>query len=299
MKHKTAVLVPIFNGLAYTKECLKTLESQINDPQLKHEYVVVVTDDGSTDGSGEYISEHFPEVELLKGDGNLWWSGGINVGARHAIEQLGCDYVLLWNNDVLSGDDYFIELDKIVEAEKPGSVIGSKVYYTDRPERVQAYGGYFSPVTGVKYSYGYDKEDTEEYHQVKHVDWLPGMGTLVHVDVVTRLDYWDAEHFPQYHGDTDFTFKAKKAGFEVKVLPQLKLWNNTENTGINYPDSYRLMFKAFSSIRSDYHLGKDILFYRRHATSPFSIYGFGVKYFWLFYGTTKRGIKRVFGRNNA
>ena len=113
---------------------------------------MVVTDDGSTDGSADEIKAHFPKVELQYGDGNLWWSGGINVGAKYAIESLGCDYVLLWNNDVLSAHDYFVELDRIIETEPPGSVIGSKVYFTDRPERVQAYGGYFNPITGVKYS---------------------------------------------------------------------------------------------------------------------------------------------------
>ncbi len=297
--HKTAVLIPIFNGWQYTRECLQTLESQIYDPRLKNEYVVVVTDDGSTDGSADEIKAHFPKVELQYGDGNLWWSGGINVGAKYAIESLGCDYVLLWNNDVLSAHDYFVELDRIIETEPPGSVIGSKVYFTDRPERVQAYGGYFNPITGVKYSYGYDKEDTREYNEVKHCEWLPGMGTLVHADVVTRLNYWDATNFPQYHGDSDFTYRAKKAGFEVKVVPQLKLWNNTENTGINYPDSFRLAYKALSSIRSDYHLGKDIKFYRLHAKSPLSIYGLGVKYFWHLYGTTKRRLKRMLGQNKA
>jgi GT2 family glycosyltransferase len=50
------------------------------------------------------IAECFPEVHLLRGDGTLWWTGGINVGIRHVLslarEQ---DRVLVINDDYRAG----------------------------------------------------------------------------------------------------------------------------------------------------------------------------------------------------
>lgn len=279
----TAILIPIYNGLEYTRKCIEMLAQFTSRSKSGTKYIIIVIDDGSRDGSYEYIKTHYPYVELLKGDGNLWWSGGINVGARYAIENLKCDYVLLWNNDVYPADNYFTELDKIIEKTEGKVIIGSKVYFSHKPDTIQAYGGYFNPRTGVKYTYAYNSEEKEEFNQVKICDWLPGMGTLIPSDAVIELDYWDDKNFPQYHGDSDFTFRAKKAGYTIKVVPQLKIWNNTENTGINYPTSLKLLWQSLRSIRSDYNLKKDVIFYRFHASSIFSAWGLSVKYFWLIY----------------
>lgn len=287
---RTAILIPIYNGLEYTKKCITQITDLITKVNSKVEYKIIVIDDASQDGSYDYITKHFPHVILLKGDGNLWWSGGINVGARYAIEEMKMDYVLLWNNDVYPGEDYFVELNKIIETTNGNEVIGSKIYFSHKPEIIQAYGGYFNPKTGIKYSYAYNSEEKEKFNADLECEWLPGMGTLVPAEAVVKLDYWDDKNFPQYHGDSDFTYRAKKAGYSVKVVPQLKIWNNTENTGNNYPSNLKLLWQSFSSVRSDYNIKKDILFYKFHATSILSIWGLLVKYFWLFYGMFKRWI---------
>ena len=112
MMKKIAVLIPVYNHLEYTKTCVKTLKD------LMTEYVftgirltVVVIDDGSTDGTGEWLGKNYPGVIVLRGDGDLWWSGAVNLGARYAIETLHSDYLLLWNNDIIAAQRYFKELD--------------------------------------------------------------------------------------------------------------------------------------------------------------------------------------------
>src|SRR5687768_11882173 len=87
------VVIPVFNRKHFTRECLSALENQ-----TYKDYTIVVVDDGSTDGTSEMIHDEFPEVTVLKGTGNLFWTASVNMGIRHALQN-GADYVLTLNND--------------------------------------------------------------------------------------------------------------------------------------------------------------------------------------------------------
>src|SRR5687768_17351615 len=89
------IVIPVHNRLDATRECLESVKSQ----PYKY-FKVVLIDDGSTDGSSEYVKEKYPEVTVLKGDGDLWWTGATNLGVQYALQH--CrenDYVLTLNND--------------------------------------------------------------------------------------------------------------------------------------------------------------------------------------------------------
>ncbi len=290
------ILIPVYNQLEFTKKSLLSIKDQISEITSGCKYEIIVTDDGSSDGTSEWISNNHPDVHIVQGDGNLWWSGGVNVGAEYAIRKCKANYLLLWNNDIISAPDYFTELTKLVTQEDKTTVIGSKVLFSDKPDTIISYGCFFNPKTGIKCPYGYEKQDSEEFNKVIECDWLFGMGTLVPSVIAEELNFWDAKNFPQYHGDSDFTFRAKKAGYKVKVVPQLKIWNNTENTGNNFPKTLKAAYNSLTSIRSDYNLKVEFKFHRLHSKGIFWVFGFMEKYFFFVYGFFKRKIRSLFGR---
>lgn len=280
-QNKVAILLPVYNALTYTKKTLENLSWLLVSDTLALKgfvFEIVVVDDGSTDGTSEWIKAHFPGVHVLAGDGNLWWSGGINRAAVFALFERKAHYLLLWNNDIVAGEEYFPALCRILTETGPETIVGSKVFIAGTDDIIWTMGGRFNPLTGIKYPVGYGKPDSEPYRKPLEVDWLPGMGTCLHRSVIEKIGYWDEVHFPQYHGDSDFTCRARENGFILRVYPELKLWNHIEHTGALHHGRWKDLLQSFSSLRSNYHLGKDILFYRRHGKGVLCYYGLVVKY---------------------
>ena len=263
-----SIVFPIFNGLSYTRNCLFDIYNNIkaiskDESQLS----VVIVDDGSTDGSFEWIQKNYPQVYLLKGDGNLWWSGEINKAVHYAIEQLNIDYLLWWNNDIIADKDYFINLLDALKNNEPNIIIGSKIYLDQNRNIIWSMGGIFNPYTGEKRMIGTNQEDSADYKQPVECDWLTGMGTISHRSVYEKVGMLNEKDFPQYHGDNDFTFRAKLKGFKITVNPNLKLYNDTSHSGLKHDDSFKNLINSMVSIRSSYNFKKDFKFYRLYSKS--------------------------------
>ena len=265
---KIALLIPIYNGLEYTKACLKSIHLFLDkNSSQQANFSIVVIDDASTDGSYEWISSNYPSVHLLKGTGNLWWSGGINLGVRYAIDQLAADYILWWNNDIISDPNYFKNLIHVLENNETSTVIGSKIYLAQKENTVWSMGGLFDPYTGEKDMIGRGVPDSESFNEIVECDWLPGMGTVIHRSVYDKIGMLDEKNFPQYHGDSDFTYRAKLAGFNIIVNPTLKIYNDTRNSGLKHDESLKKLMQSLFSTKSNFNIRKNVLFYRKYVKS--------------------------------
>lgn len=262
-----SVIIPVFNGLEYTKKCLKNLSLlQHSEKEQKLKLELVVVDDGSKDGTDRYIQQNYPEVHLLKGDGSLWWSGGVNKGIKHALENMSTDYILWWNNDIMSETNYFDELYEILVRNKDHDLVGSKILRL-HDLLIWGMGGRFDPVSGAKFMFGERQNDAPEYQKPLDVDWFPGMGTCIHKSVFQKIGYLNEKDFPQYHGDSDFTYRAKKAGFKLIAFPQLVIYNDTTNTGIQHDNSFKKLYASLTGIKSNYNIQKNLRFLKLHAES--------------------------------
>ena len=91
---RLVVLMTCHNRVAETRACLETLQRQ---QSYGGSVDLVLTDDGSTDGTDQAVLEIFPEATIIKGDGNLYWCGGMRTAFARAIQD---DYdFYLWLND--------------------------------------------------------------------------------------------------------------------------------------------------------------------------------------------------------
>ncbi|HDM76863.1 MAG TPA: glycosyltransferase family 2 protein, partial [Deltaproteobacteria bacterium] len=98
---KASVIVLNKNGSLLLPECLHSLHRQ-----TWTDVEIVVVDNGSIDGSVEFVQEHFPEVRVVRLEENLGFCKGNNIGIRQAKGE----YIALLNNDTVVDPHWLEEL---------------------------------------------------------------------------------------------------------------------------------------------------------------------------------------------
>lgn len=112
MIQKVLVIVITYNGMRWYDRCLGSLM------QSSIPVDVFVVDNASTDGSADWIAEHYPQVYLVRSECNLGFGQANNIGLRYALEN-GYDYVFLLNQDAwLHKDDCIERLVETAESEQ-------------------------------------------------------------------------------------------------------------------------------------------------------------------------------------
>ena len=113
------IIIPVHNRKVLTLACLENLKA--NDDLQK--YHVIVVDDGSSDRTATEVKENYPEVIVLQGDGNLWWTGAIALGMEYANQQGATHFI--WLNDDCLTELNTLELLVDFLQEHPNSIVGA------------------------------------------------------------------------------------------------------------------------------------------------------------------------------
>jgi GT2 family glycosyltransferase len=200
------VVIPVFNRLPYTRACLNSLRQQ-----TRSDFRVVVVDDGSTDGTAEVLATEFPEVDVVTGNGNLYWTAGVNAGIRRALA-LGATRVLTMNNDVLALPDFIQHMLACAEQHHT-AVLGALELDAATGEPI--YGGErLDWSTNTRHDLLTELSPAER-HGLHPVTYLPGRGLLIPLAVIEAIGLFDEKRLPHYLADFDYTSVARRHGFPV------------------------------------------------------------------------------------
>ena len=101
MKKTVAVLLTVFNRKDITLKGLSTLYAAMKPVEDKYSFDVYMTNDGCTDGTPEAVKNCFPDVHIINGNGNLYWSGGMRKAWDVAAKTHDYDYYLWFNDDAV------------------------------------------------------------------------------------------------------------------------------------------------------------------------------------------------------
>ncbi len=218
--------MPVFNRIKFTLECLATLEEQ-----TFRNFITVICDHGSTDGTSATIHQQFPKVVVIQADSSLWWTGAINRCIDYALAHADPDDVLLtMNNDNAVMPDYLQNL-AINHYKYPNSIITSVIHNIKSGELISlGYRQNWLLATGYPVDFARDHLATD--HEVVEVTHASGRGTLFPIEIFKRLGLFDEQHLPHYAADYDFTFKAARANYRIYSCMNCKVFSYIEETGM-------------------------------------------------------------------
>lgn len=223
-KPKVLVLILSYNGKELLEDSVSTYLA--NDyPNFE----VVVIDNGSSDGTKEYVEKSFPEARVIRLENNRGYSGGFNFGLDYAFVQQKADYVLITNNDVKVDKKIVSALTEVASSDEKIGFVTGKAYYYDKPDTLQSTGKYEDPVRWNGEHIGLREVDKGQYDQVSERFFIDDIFMMVSRQLYEAVGGYDTTFFFQAE-EYDWQARGKAAGFKIMYTPHAKLWHKESMT---------------------------------------------------------------------
>ncbi|HSM55483.1 MAG TPA: glycosyltransferase family 2 protein [Candidatus Sulfomarinibacteraceae bacterium] len=245
---QTCVIILNWRQPQMTVECVHAVQRM-----TAASFELLLVDNGSGDGSVEYLRRALPDVELLALPENV----GFAAGANRALEQAharGFEHALLMNNDAFPAPDMLSRL--LVETAPDVALLSPKIFYEQPPRRIWFAGGRQHPSLLEMRDTGQGEPDGPRWTQSRDVDYLVGTGLLVNLQAAAEVG-WLNECFFMYYEDLDWSIRLRQAGYRLRLVADAHLYHRVSRSAGGTDSPLHRYYLARSSI----------LFFRRHAAS--------------------------------
>jgi len=205
---EVTVVIPNWNGLHWLRVCLPALAAQTRPPER-----IIVVDNGSTDGSPDYIRAEYPAVQVVGFNENRGFAAAANAGIRKAATPL----IALMNNDTLPEPGW---LEALIDAARntPPDVacFASCMVSMDDPNIIDDAGDAFSwTLVATKRGHGRPRSAFREPCEVFSA--CAG-AALYRTALFEQIGLFD-EMFESYLEDIDIGLRARAHGFTCRYVP--------------------------------------------------------------------------------
>jgi len=252
---KLYLLVPVFKRLKHTSYFLESCGKYINK-----ELSFIIIDDSPSYEHYEFYQNN-PSITVLKGTGNLWWGGSINLGLRHLKINFNPkeeDIIIFANNDVIIDQHTWPSIERELQANN--TALFHPRVFNQHNEEIKS-GAILNSWIPVRTTYPISFEES-----IKGVDLITGR--FLCMTYKTHLNVGGiSTNLPHYQGDWDFSLKAKEKGHKTYMVRDSSCNVDESTTGVRYEKGLGLkeFYKAlFTEIKSPQNLNYIYQFIRNH-----------------------------------
>lgn len=255
---KLSIIILCWNDLKVIGNCLQSIYANTHST----EFEIIVPDNGSSDGSVEFIRENYPGVRVIENGANLRFAKANNVGIRASRGE----YVLILNPDTLVHDGAIDTVVALADTHPEVGAFGCRVLNADG-----SYQACIRPFPSIRSEWiaalrlgvlGYLAEALQPGVYVRWqgdtqrtVGWLAGCFILCRADLLKRLGGFD-EQFFYYHEDMDLCNRVWQEGYSILYTPAASITHlGGESTSKRFPrvgfaldaqvTHYRYFYKHF------------------------------------------------------
>jgi hypothetical protein len=218
---KLSIVIICWNDLKVVSNCLRSIFEETRDIDFE----VIMSDNGSTDGSVDYVRKHFPRVRVVENGANLGFAKGNNVGIRVAQGE----YVLILNPDTIIQKRALEKLVAYADRHPEAGAFGCRVLNPDgsfqNPARpIPRISGYFVAtlclrrLAHLSQMFASDLYPGWEGRSERAIGFQSGCCILLRGDLLRQLGGFD-ERFFYHFEEADLCFRVWKSGSSILFNP--------------------------------------------------------------------------------
>lgn len=237
----TSIIILTHNQLEHTQLCLQSIEQYTPQP-----YELILVDNGSTDGTLDYLckyTNHHNNVRIIDNKENLGFAAGNNQGLG-----LGKgNYLLLLNNDTVVTEGWLARMLSVFERYVEVGIVGPVSNCVSGPQQVKG-----ASYQSLEKMHLFAKQwSAEHIGQTIEFTRVVGFCLLVKRDVIDRIGGLDEQFGSGNFEDDDFCLRAAAAGYKARIAQDVFIHHTGSQTfkgaGINYEQSLERNWKLFKT----------------------------------------------------
>ncbi|MDX9769303.1 MAG: glycosyltransferase family 2 protein [Tenuifilaceae bacterium] len=251
-----AIVILNWNGKHYLEQFLSGVVSNSAVPGFKVE--IIVADNGSTDGSVQWVKQSFETVRLIELDKNYGFTGGYN----RALKQVTTDYYILLNSDIAVPQNWLVPMANFMEDTPNAAACMPKLLNHGKPSEFEYAGaaGGFLDMFGYPFCRGrilnVVEEDRGQYDTIREIFWATGACLMVRA-----TEYWNAggldDDFFAHMEEIDLCWRLKRQGYSIWCVPQSVVYhvgggtlasNSPRKVYFNHRNNLSMLLKNLSRV---------------------------------------------------
>jgi GT2 family glycosyltransferase len=220
MYPRVSIIIVNWNGLEHLEVCLDSLHKQ-----TFRDFEVVLVDNGSQDGSVDFLRQRYPWVRLVELLRNSGFATGNNIGLQDASG----DYIVTLNNDTRVEPDWLANLVAVADAHPTAGMVGCRIVSFDHPEKIDSLG---MKICRDGMSRGaFRMQDWSALSMPPAEILFPSAcAALYKRAMIDEVGFFDDDFFA-YCEDTDLGLRGRIAGWGAVLATQAVVYHKYSATG--------------------------------------------------------------------
>lgn len=259
---EVTVIIPNLNGISCLKGCLSSLQNQsVSD------FAIILVDNGSGDGSADYVKTHFPQVRIRRFQENTGFCHAVNAG----ISMSSTPYVILLNNDTVCGYRFVEKLLAEIKRRPRCFSCGAKMIQMKHPELMDDGGDYYCAL-GWAYALGKGKP-ARAFNRGRKIFASCAGAAIYRREALEKIGLFDERHFA-YLEDIDIGYRARIHGYENRYVPEAVVYHLGSATSGSAYNAFKVSLASRNSV---YLIWKNMPLPQILLNAPFLLAGFLIK----------------------
>jgi GT2 family glycosyltransferase len=209
---RTSIIIPVFDKVESTFQCLRSLLREIDFDETE----VIVVDNASTDETARLLAHFRGFVGVIHNEENRGFLDACNQGAASARGE----HLVFLRNDAVVLPGWLSHLRETIEGNEAVGAVGSMLLYEDGRVHEAGAGVWRN---GVASHYGGGSPDDRRYNFAREVDYCSGASLLVRRELFEQLGGFDRRYAPTGYEDVDICFGVRSLGYRVVCQPMSRV----------------------------------------------------------------------------